>query len=201
MRSARREEMQGHYRIPTDGGRRLTIEEFERLPDLDASRLELVRGRLVREPPAGFEHSHSGFDLGAKLWLYVRERGLGMVAGADGGFILAEDPPTVRAPDVSFVVRARIPASGPPRGYFPGAPDFAIEIVSPSNTSREIDEKVTDYLEAGARLVWVVWPGSRTVVVHRRGREPRTYMVGDELDGEDVVPGFRIAVGEIFEAN
>jgi Uma2 family endonuclease len=199
MWPARRGGRLDSYQIPEDDERLLTIEEFSRLPDLDASRLELVRGRVVREPPAGFRHSMSGADLVSRLVAYVRKYGLGEITGADGGFILFEDPPTVRAPDVGFVARERIPASGPPAGYFPGAPDFAVEIVSPSNTTREIDEKVADYLEAGTRLVWVVEPRSRSVVVHRPGREPRTYWEGDEVSGEDVVPGFRVPVTEHFE--
>lgn len=199
MRFARRDSWQGLYRAPEDDGRLLTIEEFARLPDRDASRLELVRGRVVREPPAGFGHSVSGADLVSRLAAYVRKYGLGKITGADGGFILFEDPPTVRAPDVGFVARERIPAGGSPRGYFPGAPDFAVEIVSPSNTAREIAEKIGDYLDAGARLVWVIEPRSRSIIVHRPGREPRTYWEGEEVDGGDVVPGFLVAVGEVFE--
>lgn len=199
MRSARRDAKQGLYRNSEDDGRLLTIEEFSRLPELGASRLELVRGRVVREPPAGFGHSRSGISLAARLLTYVRKFGLGEVTGADGGFILFDDPPTVRAPDVSFVARERILESGPPRGYFPGAPDFAIEIVSPSNTAREIAEKIADYLEAGARQVWVVEPRSRSITVHRPGCEPRTLWEGDEVDGGDVVPGFRVEVAVVFE--
>lgn len=199
MRSAGKDGGQWRYGDHEDEGPLLTIEEFARLPDPDASRLELVRGRLVREPPAGFGQSVSGVCLAAKLHAYVRKYGLGQVTGADGGYILHEDPPTVRAPAVGFVAVERIPAGGLPRGYFPGAPDFAVEIVSPAGTAREIAERVGDYLEAGTRLVWVVEPRSRSVTVHRPGREPRTWWEGEDVDGEDVVPGFSVAVGEIFE--
>ncbi len=187
----------GAYRVPLEG-RPLTIEEFEGLPD-DGYRSELVRGRLVREPPVGFEHSGLGVRLAARLLGFVSGSGLGEVVGADAGFVLFEDPPTVRAPDVAFVARERIPASGPPRGFFPGAPDLAVEIVSPSNTPLEIREKVRDYLAAGAREVWVVEPRGRTVTLYRAGREIVLLSEGDELGGGEVLPGFRMRVREIFE--
>ncbi len=187
----------GTYRAPA-AGRPMTLAEFERLPE-DGYRSELVRGLLVREPPAGFEHGRLGVQIGVSLAEYVRGSRLGVVVGAETGFVLCEDPPTVRAPDVAFVARARIPATGPPRGFFPGAPDLAVEIVSTSNTAAEMCEKVRDYLDAGARLVWVFDPGTRTVAVHRAEQEIRILREGDELDGDMVLPGFRLRVAEIFE--
>jgi Uma2 family endonuclease len=175
----------------------MTIEEFEQLAD-DGYRSELVRGRLVREPPAGFDHGRIGIRLAMKLAAFVEEARLGVVVGAETGFILSEVPPTVRAPDIAFVACARIPASGPPRGFFPGAPDLAVEIVSPSNSPAEIRDKVHDYLDAGARAVWVVEPRARTVTVHHPEREALLLREGDRLDGGEVLPGFGVQVGEIF---
>ena len=174
----------------------LTIEEFDELPD-DGTQMELVRGHVVREPPAGFDHSAIGIDLAAILRLFVKERGLGKVVGADAGFVLFDEPPTVRAPDVAFVVQNRL-AFDPDR-FAPLAPDLAVEIVSPSNTLSEIHAKVTDYLEFGTRLVWVVEPRTRSVTIYRSREEIRLLAGDEEIDGEDVLPGFRTSLPEFFD--
>jgi Uma2 family endonuclease len=173
----------------------LTIEEFERLPD-EASRMELVRGHVVREPPAGFEHGALAVRIASSLDTFVRRHGLGKVLGAETGFVLFDDPPTVRAPDVAFVARERLPADR--RGYARLAPDLAVEIVSPSNTHSEIQDKVFDYLDAGTRLVWVVEPRGRTVTVYRSRDAIRILTSDQEIGGGDVLPGFRIPVSEFF---
>ena len=174
----------------------MTIEEFERLPD-DEWQYELVRGRLVKEPPSGFEHSGIGVRVSSLLWTFVRERGLGEVVGADGGFILSVDPPTVRAPDAAFVRADRLDFDR--TRFAPFAPDLAVEVISPSNTLSEIQEKVLDYLDAGTRLAWVVDPGTRTVTVWRSREEIRLVGGDGELDGGDVLPGFRVPVSTLFE--
>jgi Uma2 family endonuclease len=173
----------------------VTIEEFERLPD-DASRLELVRGHVVREPPAGFEHGGIAASITTCLTTYARQHALGRVVTDEPGFVLFDDPPTVRAPDVAFVARDRLPAD--PRGFPRLAPDLAVEIVSPSNTLVEIQEKVFDYLDAGTRLVWVVEPRGRTVTVYRSREEIGILMPSQEIDGGEVLPGFRVEVSELF---
>jgi Uma2 family endonuclease len=173
----------------------MTIEEFERLPD-EASRMELVRGHVVREPPAGFEHGGIAAQVASCLHTFVRRHGLGKVLGAETGFVLFDDPPTVRAPDVAFVARDRLPAD--PRGFPRLAPDLAVEIVSPSNTLSEIQDKVFDYLDAGTRLVWVVEPRGRTVTVYRSREEIGILTPSQEIDGGEVLPGFRVEVSELF---
>lgn len=174
-----------------------TIEEFQRLPD-DGTRLELVRGRVVREPPTGFEHGDLGLGIATHLRAFVKEHGLGTVVGPDTGFILAERPPTVRAPDAAFV-RAEKLEGGRPRGFAPFAPDLAVEVVSPSNTLAEIQEKVLDYLDAGTALVWVVEPRGLRVTTYRSRSDIRILGPEDRLDAADVVPGFRIGITELFE--
>jgi Uma2 family endonuclease len=173
----------------------VTIEEFERLPD-DASRLELVRGHVVREPPAGFEHCGIAARITAYLDTYVRRQALGRIVTGEPGFVLFDDPPTVRAPDVAFVVRDRLPKD--PRGFPRLAPDLAVEIVSPSNILSEIQDKVFDYLDAGTRLVWVVEPRGRTVTVYRSREEIGILTPSQEIDGGEVLPGFRVEVSELF---
>jgi Uma2 family endonuclease len=174
----------------------LTIEEFERLPD-DGWRLELVRGQVVREPPSGFEHGEIAFHIGSILHAFVRENHLGRVVGTDTGFVLFDEPPTVRAPDVAFVREEQVAFDR--KGFAPLAPDLAVEVVSPSNTMSEIHEKILDYLGAGSRLVWVVDPVSRTVVIYRSRDEIRLITKDGEIDGGDVLSGFRLKVSELFE--
>lgn len=175
--------------------RLLTIEEFERLPD-DGWRLELVRGQVVREPPTGFEHGDVAFRMGSILLRFVDEHALGKVVGTEAGFILFDEPPTVRAPDIAFVREERLGFD--PKRFAPMAPDLAVEILSPSNTVSEIQDKVLDYLDAGARLVWVTEPGSRTVTVYQSRNAIQLLTADDEIDGGNVLPGFRCKVSELF---
>lgn len=175
-----------------------TIEELARLPD-DGYRYDLVRGWLVREPPPGARHGELSLELARVLANHVKAARLGRVFAAETGFRLAELPPTVRAPDVSFVARSRMPEGPAPAGYVPFAPDLAVEVVSPSNRWTEVAAKVRDYLEAGTRLVWIVDPPARTVTVHRPSSAWMVRGEDDALDGEDVVPGFRMRVGSLFD--
>ncbi|MGH7571538.1 MAG: Uma2 family endonuclease [Gemmatimonadota bacterium] len=173
----------------------MTIEQFERLPD-EPERLELVRGHVVREPPAGFEHCGIAGQITVCLGTFVRQHALGKVVTGDPGFVLFDDPPTVRAPDVAFVARDRLPDD--PRGFARLAPDLAVEVVSPSNTLSGIQDKVFDFLDAGTRLVWVVEPRGRTVTVYRSRDDIRILTASQEIEGGDVLPGLRIEVSEFF---
>jgi Uma2 family endonuclease len=174
-----------------------TAEELLMMPK-DGFRYELVKGELKKMSPAGVEHGAVAVNLTILLGQYVKANNLGIVLAAETGFKLAIDPDTVLAPDVSFVRRERIPQSGLPKAFYPGAPDLAVEVVSPGDTKKEIEGKVEEWLAAGASAVWVVDPKRRTVIVHRLRAEAITLGETDELDGQDVVPGFRCNVSEIF---
>ncbi|HET9582162.1 MAG TPA: Uma2 family endonuclease [Gemmatimonadota bacterium] len=176
----------------------LTLEEFERLPEENEYLLELVRGRLVREPRPGAEHGLLAGELVGRLYHHVRHHGLGRVV-TETGFLLAEDPPTVRGPDVAFISAGRFPRTDVPQGFWRVAPDLAVEIVSPSNSATEIQEKVLEYLEVGAALVWVVDPRIRTVTVFRSKTDVRVLTEEGVLEGGDVLPGFQLAIAELFE--
>ena len=175
----------------------MTAGELAELPD-DNFRYELVRGELRRMAPAGSEHGASAMKLGGRLVVYVDENDLGVVFAAETGFQLTESPDSVRAPDVAFVSRERIPADGIPKGYWKGAPDLAVEVVSPNDRLYEIDEKIDQYLAAGTRMVCVVYSKRRTVTLHRPDRAPQVLTDGDTLDLDEVVPGFRMPVSKIF---
>jgi Uma2 family endonuclease len=175
----------------------MTADDLWRLPN-DGMRHELVKGVLHTMPPAGFEHGVVGLNLSTPLDQHVRANRLGIVVAAETGFLIATNPDTVRGPDIGFVRQDRIQATGIPKKYWPGAPDLAVEVVSPNDTVFEVDDKVQEWLDAGTRLVWVVNPKGRTVTVHRPGATPIILTVNDLLDGEQVVPGFSIRVADIF---
>lgn len=158
-------------------------------------RCELVRGELRMMVPPGFEHGRIALGIGHRLEGHVKERGLGVVVG-ETGFLLATKPDTVRAPDAAFVRAERV--KGPIRGYFPGAPDLAVEVLSPGDRPGEVSEKVAEWLQAGAQAVWVLDPADRTVTIHATGQWPRRLDAEDVLCGGNAVPGFEIVVGEIF---
>jgi len=120
------------------------------------------------------------------------------VFAAETGFVLSRDPDTVRAPDVAFVSRQRIPASGIPDSYISAAPDLAVEVLSPDDRQVEVEEKIQQWLDAGTKAVWIVNPRRRTVTIHRAGADPRVLRESDTLPGDDVVPGFELKVAEIF---
>jgi Uma2 family endonuclease len=175
----------------------MTAEELLAMPK-DGFRYELLKGELKKMSPAGFDHGAVGMSLSMLLAQYVKAHNLGVVCMAKTGFKIAANPDTVLAPDVSFVRRQRIPQSGRPKAFWPGAPDLAVEVVSPGDTKREVAEKVQDWLKAGSDAVWVVNPKNRTVTIHRPQTEAITLGENDELDGQTVVPGFRCLVAEIF---
>lgn len=189
--------------VPTQTGQTdaalLTLDEYERLPDEDGYRLELSAGRLVREPPPGARHGVIVRNLFRALDTFVSDHELGEVV-FETGFLLVERPPTVRGPDVAFISAERLPAGPVPEGFWPMAPDLAVEVVSPSNAAAEMQEKVLQYLETGTRLVWVVQPRTRTVETWAPGPEVRILREDEFLEGGEVVPGFRIAAGELFGA-
>ena len=176
---------------------RSTASELYEMPD-DGFRYELVKGELRRMSPAGGEHGAIIINVTLLVASHVKSNDLGVCFGAETGFKITSDPDTVRAPDLAFVGRERVPEGGIPRQFWPGAPDLAVEVLSPGDTYSEVEDKVADWLDAGTRAVWVVNPKRRTVSVYRATSDVRRLCEGDELDGGDVVRGFRCKVSEIF---
>jgi Uma2 family endonuclease len=144
--------------------RRISIEEYADLPD-DDWWTELVQGRVVREPQPSYEHGRVQVAISEVLRRHVREHAPDLACVGNVGVITDERSATVRGPDAAVVHRSRLENLGR-AGFIRGAPDLPIEIVSPSNRAGEIQTKVTEYFAAGARLVWVVYPETRTVAVH-----------------------------------
>jgi len=178
--------------------RPVTIDDLYAMPE-DEWKHELQGGVLISEPLPGHRHGRVAFRVAELIGTHVRKHRLGVVATNDSGFILSRSPDTLRGPDVSFVSRERFERAGDLVTAFPGAPDLAIEVLSPSNTPAGLHAKVADYLAAGTHEVWVVDPESETVVAYRTLLSPRTLRPGDILEAEEVVPGFRVDVAELFE--
>ena len=164
----------------------------------DGFRYELVKGELRKMSPAGSEHGFVIVNITLLLAQHVKQNGLGACFGAETGFKIASDPDTVRAPDLAFVSREHIPESGITQKFWSGAPDLAVEVVSPGDTVYEVEEKVEEWLAAGAKAVWVVNPKRRSVSVYRSMSDVTRLSEGDELEGGDVVRGFRCKVAELF---
>jgi len=148
--------------------------------------------------PSGSEHVGIIIEISTPLHQFVKAHGLGRVLGTEGGFIISRKPDTVRAPDVAFISADRIPGGRLPKGFFPGAPDLAVEVMSPSDTAEELDEKVQDWLAAGTRLVWVVNPKSKTVAVYDSPSASRILHIEETLDGGELLPGFALPLRQIF---
>ena len=164
----------------------------------ELGRCELVRGELIMMSPAGFRHGRIAAKLAHLLLGHVEKHHLGVILGAETGFILARNPDTVRAPDVAFV-KAQRAKEAPQRGFFPAAPDLAVEVLSPDDSAGEVLAKVRDWLAAGTIAVWIVDPEHQTVAVHQADGPVVTYEASDELPGADPLPDFQVKVKAIFE--
>jgi Uma2 family endonuclease len=160
-------------------------------------RWELVRGVIREMPPAGWEHGVNSASLGHYLWGHSKQHDLGQVLTNDPGFLVARDPDTVRAPDVAFIPKAKVPETLP-KGWITVVPDLVVEVISPNDRWSEVHEKIADWLRFGVRLVWVVDPESRSISVYRSDQPLRVLTDQDTLDGEDVLPGFSLPVREVF---
>jgi Uma2 family endonuclease len=176
---------------------RATAEELMLLTSRE-HRYELVKGEIMTMSPAGSEHGDITSEIGMLLRQHVKQHRPGRAFGAETGFLLERDPDTVLAPAAALVRQERIDATGIPRGYFPGAPDLAVEIISPSETAQQADEKARAWLHFGARLVWNIRPLTRSVDVYRPAAEVESLSARDTLLGEEVIPGFSCRVRDLF---
>lgn len=165
-----------------------------RIPD---KRVELVKGVLVVREPAGLRHGRVAMDLGRRLADHVDALGLGRVYAAETGFTLARQPDTVRAPDIAFVRRERLP-DPEPSGFPDLAPDLVVEVLSPGDRPGEVLAKIADWLSAGTRLVWIIDPERRLARIYRHDGTEQFVTADQTLDGEDVVPGFACPLSAVL---
>ena len=174
-----------------------TDEELLALPK-DGYKRELLQGEIIMSP-AGSEHGRISFLVAIAIAIdrHAMQHGLGVVFDSSTGFRLSPDD--LLSPDAGFVVKSRLAGMKRlPRGFFPGAPDLAVEVLSPSDTPGHTHEKLTQYFSHGTRLVWIINPAERNALVYRTPEADRLLRVTDTLDGEDVLPGFRLSLAELF---
>ncbi|MBI2567551.1 MAG: Uma2 family endonuclease [Candidatus Schekmanbacteria bacterium] len=175
--------------------RLITADEFERIAHR-LGRSELIDGRIIQMSPTGAKHGGIEGNVYAMLRDFVRKQELGYVGTGEVGCKLPNG--RVRAPDVAFVRAEQVPPDGPPDGFWPFAPDLAVEIVSPDESPREVRDKANEWIAAGSQAVWTVDPASRTVTVYQLAQVPRVLAIGETLEGGDLLPGFACRVDEIF---
>jgi Uma2 family endonuclease len=155
------------------------------------TRTELVRGRIIVREPGGWEHGAVAARALGELYQFLKTSSLGTAFAAETGFTLARNPDTVRAPDVAFIRRKRMPST-PPRGFAEMAPDLAIEVLSPDARRGEVAAKIADWLDAGAVAVWIVDPMRRVGQIHRAGGEVLLVRLGEAFSDDELLPGFRL---------
>ena len=178
------------------GTKLLTAEELLR-DQPPHKRSELIRGRLVVREPAGGRHGAVTTRVTIPLGSYVEEHGLGRVYAAETGFKLESDPDTVRAPDVAFIVKERLPAAEP-AGYPDYAPDLVVEVLGSDDRPGETLAKVGEWLNSGVRLVWVVDPAKQVARVYRADGSESLLAADDALNGENLLPGFSLPLEKVW---
>jgi Uma2 family endonuclease len=161
-------------------------------------RMELVNGVLREKAPVSQRHGEIEIRTSSPLHMYVDSKGLGRVYPSDTQFVVLRNPDKILIPDIAFVRAHRLKPETERWRMAPYPPDFAVEVVSPNDSNRDVAEKLALYDQAGVPLVWVVPPPRRAVEVRPHGRAPYTLKETDVLDGGDVIPGFRLPVADIF---
>lgn len=174
----------------------MTADEFAALPN-DGLRLELIKGELVAMAPAFEDHGETSMRIAGYLYNHVIVEKLGKMY-ASTGFLLGRDPDTVRAPDAAFIQKSRLISNRGQAAWVQVVPDLVVEVVSSGDRASAIAQKVQMWLDAGVRLVWVAYPVTNTLVVHRRDAPPQILNREDTLDGGEVLPGFRLPVAQAF---
>jgi len=177
----------------------VTAEQFYQMPEAPGKQIELVRGEVVAVPRPGAIHNVIANLLFHLLYTFASEQRLGIVFGDNMGYALSRGPDTVRIPDVSFVAWDRVPEAGIPDGSWQIPPNLAVEVVSPSDQTADVNDKAREYVASGVSLAWVLWPKRRVVSVYTRDQMVRELGLDDELDGGDTLPGFSVRVSTLFD--
>lgn len=165
----------------------------------DLGRCELIDGRIVTMSPTGQEHGGVEVNFGAALKAFVRERGLGHVRVGEVGIYTRRNPDRVRGADALYISNERYACRQRQRGYLDVAPEIVVEVLSPDDRSSDLRDKIAEYFAIGVRLLWIADPERRRIAVHMDGHLVAELGEGDSLSGDDVLPGFEVAVAELFE--
>jgi len=170
-------------------------------PPYQGRRCELVEGVIRMMSPAGWRHGEIVSILHSRLATYIEKHKLGKSFGAETGFLLSRDPDTVRAPDFAFIANRNLPAKAPEEAFWPGAPDLAVEVLSPDDRTGDVNDKIRAWLNAGAEEVWVVDPQLQSVMIHRSATDISMHPSGDVIKSNDqLLPGFSCSVAELFSS-
>lgn len=164
----------------------------------DGFRYEIVRGELRKKMPSGILHALIAGRIAGLLSGFIRQRRLGEILTAEPGFKLSLTPETLRVPDVSFMRMDKFLQIKNLDKFYSGAPNLAVEVISPSETFQDVQEKIEDYLASGVEMIWIVRPKQTTITVYRPQHELTVLRIGDSLDGADVIPGFTCSVEDIL---
>ena len=175
----------------------MTADEFHDFCGRNDGRYELVDGKVVEVAPANEEHGAVALNIGTGFNIYARQHGVGR-ATVETGHVLRRGPDTVRGPDVTFFLAGKDEWESLSNRFSSVAPDIAVEVFSPSNTHAEMRRKVAEYLAAGSQRVWVAYPASRSVSVHRADGTTITYSGDDVITDEELLPGFSLPLSDIF---
>ena len=182
---------------PLANSKALTDEQFMSLPE-DGNRYEYVDGELVIVANSGLEHGYLAVTLSCFLTIFVRNHKLGVTCDSSTAFKMKTG--NKRSPDLAFIAKERLQGlKRLPKGFFDGAPDLAVEIISSNNTFEEIHNKLVEYFENGTRLVWVILPDEECVLVYHKPKPSKLLQLEDSLDGEDVIPNFNLPLSELFQ--
>lgn len=172
-----------------------TEKELMALPS-NGNKYELINGELIMVP-TGIEHEDIGARLLVALGKFVFEYNLGVVCGSSAGYWMKSG--NLRSPDVSFISKKRLQGfKRPPKGFFKGSPDLAVEILSPSDTIETLHEKIVEYFENDTKLAWVINPEEQVILVYHSPRPDKLLRSNDTLNGEDIFTGFTLPVSELF---
>ncbi len=177
----------------------VTAEELWEMPEVPGKTFELVDGEVVEVSPSNDLHHAIVENVYDVLRDHVRQHNLGLVRFDGLAYVIKRGPDQVRVPDASFVAWDRVPEGRPSERFWQGAPTIAVEVVSPTDRANDIQDRVQDYLEAGTRQVWVLWPHRRSLTVHDADSGVAQFATEATLDGGDILPGFSVTVGDLFE--
>lgn len=178
----------------------MTADEFFLLPKpRNGVRQELVKGEVIEMPPPGFEHGRVMLNLGYLVKHFLKQHPIGTAVAETGVQTERNEEDTVRGPDLSYYSNERFPLGKRVVKYHDLPPDLCVEILSPSNTRKELREKIEEYFEVGVRMVWVVDPEDRSALVLTEPDKGQTLYGSAELSGGEVLPGFTCKVAELFE--
>lgn len=172
---------------------RLTVDDLDAMPE-DGILRELADGELREWMAPGPEHGEIEADLSGELRAFVKARRLGKVMAGEVRFLIRGNPHRARMADVAFVAAGKYPAERAPAKADATVPDFVAEVISPDDQALMVQEKVRDWLDAGVRLLWLIYPNTREVMVYRPGFPVEIVPDSGVLSGHDVFPGLQLAV-------